>query len=609
MSSKVEVKSFRRGRSWVRSFRRRGTKKKVSETPTSKTGNKGIIALSSLAGAATLGVSFAAIKNHKKLSLVLSDLEKKIPLKGQGAQARVAIFKSGEIVKSYNRASSSFIKSPEAAYLGEVKALEKLANTGIVPKILVKSDSRLAFVMEEVKGKSAFEIFSGKLSESDILGFTKKISDAVDIIHQNGVFHGDLHSNNIIISDTGDVKIIDFGLSEISDKPPSKFKVAREKKGIFKQISYAVTKADYRKNPQKSEEDVKAFEESELGQRVKKSLSFSHRNTEILEFRGLKEARVAVKGFMRGGKMVRGFKRRTLLKDAAKEAGKKVGIEAAKVGGVAAIKAGVDKAKESGPALVQKALLSGELPTRKEGLLALARASTPILRHPVRSVREGFTREKALMDAISSQTGREVSKSEVIQSGLRTAKQQIQEKLTDPNLRKELSVNTVGFLSSKAAKLSGIPGAGVAGDLIGARVARQSIDDTEVLKSVLGRLQGTKAYDEAGRLGKIRQIFQASKQLKAQQAAERRTSLAGDVTGWAAGNFAAVPGVPLGGTISGMTAGILAEKIQSQVPPKTYQEALATVLSSNIRKGNKREQALRVRVKRGWGKLKEGGIV
>jgi serine/threonine protein kinase len=60
-----------------------------------------------------------------------------------------------------------------------------------------------------------FIISHGRLKEKGARKFARQIASALDYSHRNSIVHRDLKIENILISKTGDIKIIDFGLSNL----------------------------------------------------------------------------------------------------------------------------------------------------------------------------------------------------------------------------------------------------------------------------------------------------------------------------------------------------------------------------------------------------------
>jgi tetratricopeptide (TPR) repeat protein/predicted Ser/Thr protein kinase len=74
------------------------------------------------------------------------------------------------------------------------------------------------FAMEMVHGESLTSFAaSHELNTRSLLELVVKLCDAVHHAHQKGVIHRDLKPGNIIVDDTGQPKILDFGVARVTD--------------------------------------------------------------------------------------------------------------------------------------------------------------------------------------------------------------------------------------------------------------------------------------------------------------------------------------------------------------------------------------------------------
>ncbi|PNS19957.1 hypothetical protein CAC42_7924 [Sphaceloma murrayae] len=80
---------------------------------------------------------------------------------------------------------------------------------------VVKTKYHWYMLFEYVNGGQMLDyiISHGRLKEKQARKFGRQIASALDYSHRNNIVHRDLKIENILISKTGDIKIIDFGLS------------------------------------------------------------------------------------------------------------------------------------------------------------------------------------------------------------------------------------------------------------------------------------------------------------------------------------------------------------------------------------------------------------
>lgn len=68
------------------------------------------------------------------------------------------------------------------------------------------------FVMSHIAGETLAQILAAGRPH-DAVRIAQSLCQSVYILHANGIIHGDLHPQNIIVHPRGDVSLIDFGLS------------------------------------------------------------------------------------------------------------------------------------------------------------------------------------------------------------------------------------------------------------------------------------------------------------------------------------------------------------------------------------------------------------
>jgi serine/threonine-protein kinase len=77
-------------------------------------------------------------------------------------------------------------------------------------------------VMEYVSGKTLVDVIpKGGLRAPQALKYGVQMADALSVAHAAGIVHRDLKPGNVMVTDSGLVKILDFGLAKLTDRSPA----------------------------------------------------------------------------------------------------------------------------------------------------------------------------------------------------------------------------------------------------------------------------------------------------------------------------------------------------------------------------------------------------
>ena len=102
----------------------------------------------------------------------------------------------------------------------EAIAASKLIHPNIIEIYdVVDYQNRSFIVMEYVKGQTLKNIIKsrGAVIESEAILIMKQLTSAIISAHYNGVIHRDIKSQNVIVKADGTTKILDFGISILTD--------------------------------------------------------------------------------------------------------------------------------------------------------------------------------------------------------------------------------------------------------------------------------------------------------------------------------------------------------------------------------------------------------
>jgi Tol biopolymer transport system component len=99
----------------------------------------------------------------------------------------------------------------------EAKAVAALDHPNIVTIFSVEEADGVNFItMQLVKGKTLTELIpENGVSLSEFFEIAVPLADAVSAAHQEGITHRDLKPDNLMVSDEGRLKVLDFGLAKL----------------------------------------------------------------------------------------------------------------------------------------------------------------------------------------------------------------------------------------------------------------------------------------------------------------------------------------------------------------------------------------------------------
>ncbi len=150
-----------------------------------------------------------------------------LELLGQGGMG--AVYKARQ--RQLDRLVALKILPPEVSkepafaerFSREARSLAKLNHPGLVSVFDFgrTEDGLYYFVMEFVDGTDLRRVIqAGQLRPAEALAIVPQICEALQFAHEEGIVHRDIKPENILLDKKGRVKIADFGLAKLLDRPP-----------------------------------------------------------------------------------------------------------------------------------------------------------------------------------------------------------------------------------------------------------------------------------------------------------------------------------------------------------------------------------------------------
>lgn len=112
------------------------------------------------------------------------------------------------------RADQRLDTEATARFLREARILSRLDHVGICRlHELLESEFGLFLVLELIEGQSLKKALAEGLEPSARLFIAERVADALVAAHARGIVHRDLKPDNVMLTDDGEVKVLDFGLA------------------------------------------------------------------------------------------------------------------------------------------------------------------------------------------------------------------------------------------------------------------------------------------------------------------------------------------------------------------------------------------------------------
>jgi len=258
--------------------------------------------------------------------------------------------------------------------------------------------------------------------------------------------------------------------------------------------------------------------------------------------------------------------------------------------------------------LAKKTIETEELPSRREITGAIGSVIKETLRHPIRSVQQGRAREKAVMQALESTTGKKLpNKWSLTWKGMKKGASAMATYVNENPDAVEKVTMVAGLAANTAGGAAAGPVGGIAGEVGGVLVARKTMTDYQALQRARKKLKHDEAFQNAGRLEKLGMLRKTA--IEEVKSVDQNEGRVGDVGGAIVGGIAGALGGPIAGISAGLPTALSAPKVYNKVKEgkssqQSVQEAVKEVaaipgdLVKQAKEGNDREAELRKRSSR-----------
>lgn len=100
----------------------------------------------------------------------------------------------------------------------EIKVLKQLKHPNIISLYeIIETDQEICLVMEYCSGGELFDyiVVNSRLKEFEACRFFQQLLSGLEYLHRLGIVHRDLKPENLLLDDRRNIKIVDFGLSNL----------------------------------------------------------------------------------------------------------------------------------------------------------------------------------------------------------------------------------------------------------------------------------------------------------------------------------------------------------------------------------------------------------
>ena len=141
---------------------------------------------------------------------------------GAGAMGEVYLAKDTKLDRTValKILPPAFAENPERLerFVREAKAASAIKHANVAHIYEIGAADGVHFIaMEHVEGETLAARLSGKpLPTTDILDIAAQVADALDEAHGKGITHRDIKPGNLMLTDRGQIKMLDFGLAKMA---------------------------------------------------------------------------------------------------------------------------------------------------------------------------------------------------------------------------------------------------------------------------------------------------------------------------------------------------------------------------------------------------------